>query len=304
MEPGLTAMPSLPRRQSDVRACRLRCRSFSFSTTGTTRTSSRTCSVLVPRHRGRDRYSVLSEAATDSTVISIGRASSRSGGIARLGTVGKPPAIAAARADCDKLAAMGRRQGAALAIVAAGLLAGCGGGGSKSDADPARRSGGSGSNFVPAEAVQQTPVPWCRGNHVATSLAVPMTVCWHRSRGVATRPRLTGAAGAAIFRWSSKYGHQRSPQSPSDPTRREILRLLRKRDLAAGEIADRFPLARSTLSSHFNVLKEAGLIVCERQGTSLVYSRNESVFEEALAALLELLSGEKRAAGTRKAVAR
>jgi len=90
----------------------------------------------------------------------------------------------------------------------------------------------------------------------------------------------------------------------SDPTRREILNLLRKRDLAAGEIADRFPLARSTLSSHFNVLKEAGLIVCERQGTSLVYSRNESVFEEALAALLELLSGEKRTARTRKAVAR
>jgi ArsR family transcriptional regulator, arsenate/arsenite/antimonite-responsive transcriptional repressor len=90
----------------------------------------------------------------------------------------------------------------------------------------------------------------------------------------------------------------------SDPTRREILRLLRKRDLSAGEIADRFQLARSTQSSHFNVLKEAGLVVCERQGTSLVYSRNESVFEEALATLLELLSGDKRAVRARKAVAR
>ena len=43
-----------------------------------------------------------------------------------------------------------------------------------------------------------------------------------------------------------------------DPTRREILRLLRTRDMSAGEIADRFPLARSTLSGHFNVLKHAG----------------------------------------------
>ena len=58
----------------------------------------------------------------------------------------------------------------------------------------------------------------------------------------------------------------------SDPTRRQILRLLHSRDMTAGEIADQFPLARSTLSGHFNVLKQAGLIVTERQGTTIVYS--------------------------------
>jgi len=47
-------------------------------------------------------------------------------------------------------------------------------------------------------------------------------------------------------------------QALSDPTRREILRLLRERDMTAGELAERFPLAKSTLSSHFNVLKNAG----------------------------------------------
>jgi DNA-binding transcriptional ArsR family regulator len=82
----------------------------------------------------------------------------------------------------------------------------------------------------------------------------------------------------------------------SDPTRREILRRLRRRDMSAGEIADCFPLAKSTLSSHLNVLKGAGLVVFERHGTSLVYSVNESAFEEALAAVLELFSGERRRA--------
>jgi DNA-binding transcriptional ArsR family regulator len=72
-----------------------------------------------------------------------------------------------------------------------------------------------------------------------------------------------------------------------DPTRREILRLLRRRDMAAGEIAESFPLAKSTLSGHFNVLKQAGLIVAERRSTSIVYSLNVSAVEEAIGWLLE-----------------
>jgi DNA-binding transcriptional ArsR family regulator len=75
----------------------------------------------------------------------------------------------------------------------------------------------------------------------------------------------------------------------SDPTRREILRLLRSRDMSAGEIAERFPLAKSTLSGHFNVLKHAGLVVSERSGTSIVYSLNIAAYEEALAGVMSLL---------------
>lgn len=75
----------------------------------------------------------------------------------------------------------------------------------------------------------------------------------------------------------------------SDPTRREILRLLRKREMTAGEIADRFSLARSTLSGHFKILKHAGLIVAEKNGTSIAYSLNVSVVEQAMAAMLDLL---------------
>lgn len=82
----------------------------------------------------------------------------------------------------------------------------------------------------------------------------------------------------------------------SDPTRREILRLLRSGDRTAGEIAERFPLAKSTLSGHFNVLKYAGLIVSERRGTTVVYSLNTSAFEEALGAVMGLLGVGKEQA--------
>ncbi len=78
-------------------------------------------------------------------------------------------------------------------------------------------------------------------------------------------------------------------QALSDPTRREILRLLRKRAMTAGEIAERFPLAKSTLSGHFNILKNAGLIVAEKNGTSINYSLNVSVVEQTMAAVMEIL---------------
>ena len=73
------------------------------------------------------------------------------------------------------------------------------------------------------------------------------------------------------------------------PTRRTILSLLRAGDLTAGELADHFDVSKPTLSGHFNVLREAGLITGDRNGSSITYHLNLSVLEEALAALLELL---------------
>ena len=78
-----------------------------------------------------------------------------------------------------------------------------------------------------------------------------------------------------------------------DPTRREILRMLRRRDMSAGDLAQRFPLAKSTLSGHFNVLKHAGLVVAERRGTRIVYSLNLSALEEALAAMMDLFQAHR-----------
>jgi ArsR family transcriptional regulator len=82
-------------------------------------------------------------------------------------------------------------------------------------------------------------------------------------------------------------------QALGDPTRREILRLLRKREMTAGELAEKFPLAKSTLSGHFNILKHAGLIVAEKNGTSVVYSLNMSVVEQTMTAFLELFDAGK-----------
>ncbi len=84
-----------------------------------------------------------------------------------------------------------------------------------------------------------------------------------------------------------------------DPTRRRILQLLKQRDRTAGELAESFPLAKSTLSGHFNVLRHAGLIVSERRGTTVRYSLNLSAFEEAMSAVLELLQTRRTRKGGR-----
>jgi len=68
----------------------------------------------------------------------------------------------------------------------------------------------------------------------------------------------------------------------ADPTRREILELLKRRSMTAGEIADRFDVSKPTLSGHFAKLRDAGLIHADRNGTSITYSLNLSVLEEVL----------------------
>ncbi len=82
----------------------------------------------------------------------------------------------------------------------------------------------------------------------------------------------------------------------SDPTRREVVRLLvRRGPLTAGELADHFDLAKSTMSGHFNVLRQAGLVVAERHGTRVVYSAHVSVAEEALSSVMGVLGVGERA---------
>jgi DNA-binding transcriptional ArsR family regulator len=86
----------------------------------------------------------------------------------------------------------------------------------------------------------------------------------------------------------------------SDPTRREVVRLLaRSGPMTAGGLAERFDLAKSTMSGHFNVLRQAGLVVAERQGTRVVYSASLSVVEEAMAAVMDGLGIGRDAAVSR-----
>ena len=84
----------------------------------------------------------------------------------------------------------------------------------------------------------------------------------------------------------------------SDPTRRRVLALLRERDMTAGELAAQFDLAWPTMSGHFAVLRDAGLIQADRTGTTITYRLNVSVLEEAMMALMDAfkldLTGSRR----------
>lgn len=68
----------------------------------------------------------------------------------------------------------------------------------------------------------------------------------------------------------------------SDPTRRQVLHLLRKGPMSAGELSDRFDVSKPTMSAHFAVLKEADLVHAEKVGKSIIYHLKLSVLEEAL----------------------
>jgi ArsR family transcriptional regulator, arsenate/arsenite/antimonite-responsive transcriptional repressor len=74
----------------------------------------------------------------------------------------------------------------------------------------------------------------------------------------------------------------------SDPTRREILRLLSRSEMSAGGIADHFSIGRPTLSHHLAVLKEAGLVAVRREGQTLWYSLDATVLQEVMAWALSL----------------
>ena len=68
----------------------------------------------------------------------------------------------------------------------------------------------------------------------------------------------------------------------ADPTRRQILRLLRAGDLNAGEIAASFNMTKPSISHHLNILKNAELVRGERSGQNIVYSINTSVVEDLM----------------------
>lgn len=80
----------------------------------------------------------------------------------------------------------------------------------------------------------------------------------------------------------------------SDRTRREVLKLLKRRSRSAGELADAFDVTKAAMSHHFNVLRAAGLIRSERRGQQIVYSINTSVLEDVAALLFELTPSPAR----------
>ena len=81
-------------------------------------------------------------------------------------------------------------------------------------------------------------------------------------------------------------------QALADPTRREILNLLKQSRMSAGEISNHFSISGAAVSRHLSVLKEADLIRDERDGKYIYYELNATVLEEILLWISEL-KGEK-----------
>jgi ArsR family transcriptional regulator len=68
----------------------------------------------------------------------------------------------------------------------------------------------------------------------------------------------------------------------NDATRREILELLKTKDLSAGEIADQFNMSKPSISHHLDILKRADLITSEKSGQFIFYSINTTIMEDVL----------------------
>jgi len=77
-------------------------------------------------------------------------------------------------------------------------------------------------------------------------------------------------------------GIQNTFKALSDKNRREILDLLKGGPMTAGEIGEHFPVSGATMSHHLSVLKEAGLILDDRQGKYIYYELNTSVVDELI----------------------
>ena len=80
----------------------------------------------------------------------------------------------------------------------------------------------------------------------------------------------------------------------NDPTRREILELLKEKDLTAGEIADQFNISKPSISHHLDLLRQAGLVVSVKEGQFIYYSLNTTVMDDMLKWIISLQSPENK----------
>ncbi|MGI6030956.1 MAG: autorepressor SdpR family transcription factor [Eubacteriales bacterium] len=74
----------------------------------------------------------------------------------------------------------------------------------------------------------------------------------------------------------------------SDKTRREILSMLRQKDMSAGEIAQHFAISKPSISHHLSILKNSGLVQDVKEGQTVIYSLNMTVLNELVSWFLDL----------------
>lgn len=74
----------------------------------------------------------------------------------------------------------------------------------------------------------------------------------------------------------------------NDQTRREILNLLKEKDMTAGEIAEAFNITKPSISHHLDILNQADLVSSEKKGQFVIYSLNTTVLEELMQWIITL----------------
>lgn len=79
----------------------------------------------------------------------------------------------------------------------------------------------------------------------------------------------------------------------NDPTRRKILELLQEKDMTAGEIAEKFDISFPSISHHLDLLKQAKLVIAEKEGQFVFYSLNTTVVDDIMKWLLQFKSKKK-----------
>ncbi len=87
-------------------------------------------------------------------------------------------------------------------------------------------------------------------------------------------------------------GLQNTMKALSDPTRREILNLLKKGPMPAGDLVNHFDMSGAAVSKHLSILKEANLVRDRREGRFIIYELNASVLEEVLLWIRDLKGEE------------
>jgi ArsR family transcriptional regulator, arsenate/arsenite/antimonite-responsive transcriptional repressor len=89
-------------------------------------------------------------------------------------------------------------------------------------------------------------------------------------------------------------GSNQTFRALADPTRREILDLLRQGEMTAGALAEKFDMTKPSMSHHFAVLKDADLITSRREGQQIWYGLNTTVVQDLMAWAMRLMEGGKK----------
>lgn len=79
----------------------------------------------------------------------------------------------------------------------------------------------------------------------------------------------------------------------NDQTRRDILEMLKDRDMTAGDIADKFTISKPSISHHLDLLRQAGLVLSVKEGQFIYYSLNTTVMDEMLKWIMQFKSPQK-----------